>query len=176
MESMTQKNLFLTVVIDYLNARSSKWWTDDKTTQEGLNPILFGVSGVAYFIWGGGQKCPTLVFSKLEMVWQWNLAHIEAILCQVKISCEFSKWRIIFDDVSTTLCNTVKFTSFWYILLTDVVQSSPDTYFQKRWFLLANTTWKWQKLKNYWKKRKKNFSGIFFDMTSSKKGRGSGFC
>ena len=68
MESMTQKNLFLTVVIDYLNARSSKWWTDDKTTQEGLNPILFGVSGVAYFIWGGGQKCPTLVFSKLEMV------------------------------------------------------------------------------------------------------------
>ena len=33
-----------------------------------LNAILFGVSGVAYFIWGegGGQICPTLVFSKLE--------------------------------------------------------------------------------------------------------------
>ena len=36
MESITQKNLFITVVIDNFNARSSKWWTDDKTTQEGL--------------------------------------------------------------------------------------------------------------------------------------------
>ena len=87
------------------------------------------------------------------MVWHWNLAHIEAILCQVKINCEFSKWRIIFHDVSTTLRQTVTFTIFWYILLTGVVQSSPNTYFQKRWFLLANTTWKWQKVKNYWKKR-----------------------
>ena len=34
-----------------------------------INPILFGVSGEAYLIWGGegGQKCPTLAFSKLEM-------------------------------------------------------------------------------------------------------------
>ena len=108
------------------------------------------------------------------MVWQWNLAHIEALLCQVKINGEFSKWRIIFDNTSTKLCNTGKFTIFWYILLTVVVQSSPNTYFQKRWFLLANTTWKWQKGKNYWKKTKKKFSGIFFDMTSSKKGGGSG--
>ena len=36
MELITQKNLFLTVVIGDFNARSSKWWTDDKTTQEGL--------------------------------------------------------------------------------------------------------------------------------------------
>ena len=36
MESITQKNLFLTVVIGDFNARSSKWWTDDKTTREGL--------------------------------------------------------------------------------------------------------------------------------------------
>ena len=36
MESITQKNPFLTVVIGDFNARSSKWWTDDKTTQEGL--------------------------------------------------------------------------------------------------------------------------------------------
>ena len=37
MESITQKNPFLTVVLtgDF-NARSSKWWTDDKTAQEGL--------------------------------------------------------------------------------------------------------------------------------------------
>ena len=35
MESITQKNPFLTVVIGDFNARSSKWWTDDKTTQEG---------------------------------------------------------------------------------------------------------------------------------------------
>ena len=55
-----------------------------------------------------------------------------------------------------------------------MVRSSPNTYFQKRWFLLANTTWKWQKVKNYSKNRKK-ILGIFFDMTSSKKGRGSGF-
>ena len=96
------------------------------------------------------------------MVWQWNLAHIEAILCQVKISCQFFNWRIIFDDVSTTLHNTVKFTMLWYILLTSVVQSSPNTYFQKGWFLLAKTTWKWQKVKNYWKKTKKKFSGFFF--------------
>ena len=74
-----------------------------------INPILFGVSGVAYFIWivGGGQKCPTLAFSEQEMVWQWNLARIEATISQVKINCEFSKWRIVFDDVSNTLRNTV---------------------------------------------------------------------
>ena len=87
------------------------------------------------------------------MVWQWNLARIESILCQVKMNCEFSKWRIVFDDVSKTLRNTVKFTIFWYTLLTGVVQSSPNTYFQKRWFLLASRTWKWQKAKNYRKKK-----------------------
>ena len=36
MESVTQKNLFLTVGIRNFNARSSKWWTDNKTAQEGL--------------------------------------------------------------------------------------------------------------------------------------------
>ena len=36
MESITQKNPFLTIVIGNLNARPSKWWTDNKTTQEGL--------------------------------------------------------------------------------------------------------------------------------------------
>ena len=36
MELITQKNPFLSVVIGDFNARSSKWWTDDKTTQEGL--------------------------------------------------------------------------------------------------------------------------------------------
>ena len=36
MESITQKNPFLNVVIGDLNARLSKWWTEDKTTQEGL--------------------------------------------------------------------------------------------------------------------------------------------
>ena len=96
------------------------------------------------------------------MVWQWTLAHIEAILCKVKVNCEFLKWQIIFDDVSTTLRNTVKFTIFWYILLLGVVHSSPNTYFQKRCFLLANTTWKWQKVKNHWKKRKKKYCGDVF--------------
>ena len=36
MESITQKNPFLTIVIGNLNTRPSKWWTDNKTTQEGL--------------------------------------------------------------------------------------------------------------------------------------------
>ena len=36
MESITQKNPFLTVAIGDFNAKSSKWWIDDKTTQEGL--------------------------------------------------------------------------------------------------------------------------------------------
>ena len=36
MESITQKNPFLTVVIGNFNSRLSKWWTDDKTTQKGL--------------------------------------------------------------------------------------------------------------------------------------------
>ena len=35
-ESITQKNPFLTVGIGDFNARSSKWWTDDRINQEGL--------------------------------------------------------------------------------------------------------------------------------------------
>ena len=50
MESVTQKNPFLTVVIGDFNARSSKWWTDNKTTQEGLKienlPSQFSLSQV----------------------------------------------------------------------------------------------------------------------------------
>ena len=34
MESVIQKNPFLTVVIGGFNARSLKWWTDDQATQE----------------------------------------------------------------------------------------------------------------------------------------------
>ena len=134
-----------------------------------LNPI-WGIWGSTFYLRGRWQKCPTLVFSKLEMVWQWNLASIEAILCQVKINCEISKRWIIFDDVSTTLRNTVKLTIFWHILLTGVIQSSSDTYFQKRWFLLASTTWKWQKVRNYWTKRKKNFRGFFSIWRHPRKG------
>ena len=36
LESVTQKNPFLTVVIGAFNARSLKWWSGDKTNQEGL--------------------------------------------------------------------------------------------------------------------------------------------
>ena len=35
MKPITQKNPFLAAVIGDFNARSSKWWTDDKTTEEG---------------------------------------------------------------------------------------------------------------------------------------------
>ena len=139
-----------------------------------FNPILFGVSGLAYFISGGRrgqQKCPTLVFSKLEMVWQLSLTHNEAILCQVKINCEFSKWRIIFDDVSITLRNTVKFTIFWYTLLTGVAHLTPIF---KKMVFSSKHNMEMTKNEKLLKKTKKKFSGIFFDMTSSKKGRGSG--
>ena len=36
MESITKINPFLTAAIGDFNARTSKWWTDDKTTQEDL--------------------------------------------------------------------------------------------------------------------------------------------
>ena len=36
LETITQKNPFVTVTIGDFNARSSKWWVNDKTTQEGL--------------------------------------------------------------------------------------------------------------------------------------------
>ena len=36
LESVIQRNPFLTVVIGDFNARSSKWWSHDKTTQEGI--------------------------------------------------------------------------------------------------------------------------------------------
>ena len=36
MESITQKSPYLAVVIGDFNARLSKWWTDNKITQEGL--------------------------------------------------------------------------------------------------------------------------------------------
>ena len=56
-----------------------------------LTLFYLGYLGSIFYFGGGGQKCPIVVFSKLEMVWQWNLAHIEAILCHVKINCGFSK-------------------------------------------------------------------------------------
>ena len=36
LKSVTLEISFLTVAIRNFNARSSKWWTDDKTTQEDL--------------------------------------------------------------------------------------------------------------------------------------------
>ena len=36
LESVTQKNPVLAVLISGYNAKSSKWWTDDKTIQDGL--------------------------------------------------------------------------------------------------------------------------------------------
>ena len=42
-----------------------------------------------------------------------------------------------------------------------VVQSSPNTYFRKSWFLLANTTCKWQKGKIIGKNEKKILRNFF---------------
>ena len=36
LQTITQKNPFATVAIGDFNARSSKWWVNDKTTQEGF--------------------------------------------------------------------------------------------------------------------------------------------
>ena len=68
----------------------------------------------------------------------------------------------------------VEFFPIWCHPRKGVIQSSPNTYFQKRWFLLANTRWKWPKSEKLLKKTKEKFSSHFFDMTSSKKGRGPG--
>ena len=50
MESIPQNNPFLTAFIGDFNARISKWWTDDKITQEGLKienlPSQFSLSQV----------------------------------------------------------------------------------------------------------------------------------
>ena len=48
-ESITQKNPFLTVVIGGFNARLSKWWIDDKTAQEGLKIDLKALNLLSQF-------------------------------------------------------------------------------------------------------------------------------
>ena len=53
--------------------------------------------------------------------------------------------------------NFCGFFSIWRHPRKGVVQSYLNTYFQKKNFLLANTTWKWQTVKNYWKSRKNIF-------------------
>ena len=97
-------------------------WTEVYALRLAWTYFIWGNWASMFYLWGrgGGQKCPTLVFSKLDMVWQWNLAHIEAILWQVKTNREFSELWIIFDGISTTLHNTVKFTIF-YIYIIDGV-------------------------------------------------------
>ena len=58
----------------------------------------------------------------------------------------------------------------------DVVQSSHNTYFQKKMVFTSKHNMEMTKSeKIIEKKTKKKISGIFFDMMSSKKGRGSGF-
>ena len=80
-------------------------------------------------------------------------------------------WKIIEKKTKKTF---VGFFSIWCHPRKGVIQSSPNTYFQKRWFLLANTRWKWPKSEKLLKKTKEKFSSHFFDMTSSKKGCGPG--
>ena len=112
--------------------------------------ILFDGAG------GEGKKFPTFVFSKLEMVWQWTLAHIEAILCQVKIECEFSKWRILFDNVSTILHDTVKFTFDIYY----------RRYFCKEYLMAFSSKHNMEitKSEKLLKKKEKKISEIIFDI------------
>ena len=72
MESVTPNNSFLAVSIGDSNARSSKWWTDDKTTQEGFKienvPSQFFVSQVlnkSTHISQNFNSCINLLFSKI---------------------------------------------------------------------------------------------------------------
>ena len=100
------------------------------------------------------------------------MAHIEAILWQVKINCEFSKWQIIFDDTSTTFGNSVTCTIFWQTwfraLLTPIFKK--DGFYQQT----QHGNMEMTKSEKLLKKTKKQFSGIFFDILPSKKGHGSG--
>ena len=83
----------------------------------------------------------------------------------VKTRWKWQKWEIIEKNNKKFF---LELFPIWRHPRKDVVQSSPNTYFKKRWFLLAKTTWKWQKVKNYWKKWKK------VNMKSSVKGCSSG--
>ena len=72
MESVTPNNSFLAVSIGDSNARSSKWWTDDKTTQEGFKienvPSQFFVSQVlnkSTHISQNFNSCINLLFNKI---------------------------------------------------------------------------------------------------------------
>ena len=72
MESVTPNNSFLAVSIGDSNARSSKWWTDDKTTQEGFKienvPFQFFVSQVlnkSTHISQNFNSCINLLFNKI---------------------------------------------------------------------------------------------------------------
>ena len=71
--------------------------------------------------------------------------------------------------------NFCGFFSIWRHLRKGMVQSYLNTYFQKKNFLLANTTWKWQTVKNYWKSRKKYFRGFCSIWRRPKKGVVQGF-
>ena len=60
---------------------------EDLYVRNVINPSLFGVSGVAYFIWkegergGGGMPYPCIFETRNGMTMKWNMAHIETILC-----------------------------------------------------------------------------------------------
>ena len=72
MESVTPNSSFLAVSIGDSNARSSKWWTDDKATQEGFKienvPSQFFVSQVlnkSTHISQNFNSCINLLFNKI---------------------------------------------------------------------------------------------------------------
>ena len=89
-----------------------------------------------------------MVFT-INTIWEWQ-----------KVKNYWKKWNKKF-------CG---FFSIWRHPRKGVVQSFPNVYFQKRWFLLANTTWKWQQVKNYWKKEKKCLGGFFPTWRHPRKG------
>ena len=86
-----------------------------------------------------------------------------------KPNIEITKSEILLKKRDKNFCG---FFSIWRHPRKGMVQCFPNTYFQKRWFLLANTTWKWQNVKNYWKKQtsKQKKKGFFSIWRHSKKG------
>ena len=60
-----------------------------------------------------------------------------------------------------TSCNYVSFHWHFYPLFKIIRCLSKTLVTKTIWFLLVNTTWKWQNVTNYWKNRNKKFCGLF---------------
>ena len=68
--------------------------------QLNVKPILFWLSGVAYFIWRRSVKNAIPVTSELHPEWQWKLVYFEINLWWENTNNSSWKWLINFADSS----------------------------------------------------------------------------